>query len=67
MPAPASRAPVTIAVKHAVVGFVVAEVQGGVAEVGQQVEVGDVGAGVQRCSQRCHGGRPVVRGGAGEA
>ena len=50
----------------AVVGVVVAEVQGGVAEVGQQVEVGDVGAGIQRGPQRLHGGCPFVGGGAGE-
>ena len=50
----------------AVVGFVVAEVQGGVAEVGEQVEVADVGADVERVAQGRQGGRPVVGGGAGQ-
>ena len=47
MPAPASRAPVAICGEAPVVGVVVAEVQRGVAEVGQQVEVGDLGARVE--------------------
>ena len=50
----------------AVVGFVVAEVQGGVAEVGEQVEVADVGADLERVAQGRQGGCPVVGGGAGQ-
>ncbi|HZB20636.1 MAG TPA: hypothetical protein VE463_12455, partial [Blastococcus sp.] len=50
----------------AVMGFVVSQVQGRVAEVGQQIEVTDVGAGVQRVSQGRQAARPVLGGYLGE-